>query len=199
MERNRTRLFHLEKTYNDHLIQLPDPFRTDIKLVIKGTIQMPLKHRQPWGTNHLSRKPRRGTASFAHAPRYSSTALSGAMPATSNPLASSKHLQVSPDFSHMISFHKHLESVSGTFIPIAQTGPHVSSPGWEDQGQRPATVPSSRCCCNIQQNQLIPIPNLVAQKKSNPPLKISTKQTGWQLLKLPRAARYGVIAPSQPS
>jgi len=27
------------------------------KHIIKGTVQMPLKHWQTWGINHLSRKP----------------------------------------------------------------------------------------------------------------------------------------------
>jgi len=42
MEWNR--LFQLEGTYNDHLVQLPDQFRADQKLkrVIKGIVQMPL-------------------------------------------------------------------------------------------------------------------------------------------------------------
>ena len=42
-----------------HLVQLPDHFRADQKLkhVLKGIVQMPLKHRQAWGIDHLSRKP----------------------------------------------------------------------------------------------------------------------------------------------
>jgi len=49
----------LKETYNDHLVQLPDQFRADLKLkhVVKGIVQMPLKHRQGWGIDHLSRKP----------------------------------------------------------------------------------------------------------------------------------------------
>ena len=51
-------IFQLEGTYNDHLVQLPDQFRADQKLkyIIKGMVQMSLKHWQAWGINHLSRK-----------------------------------------------------------------------------------------------------------------------------------------------
>lgn len=40
------RLFQLERTYNDHLVQLPGQFRADLKLkhVVKGVAQMPLTH-----------------------------------------------------------------------------------------------------------------------------------------------------------
>jgi len=36
----------LEGTYNNHLVQLPDHFRADQKFkhVVKGIVQMPLKH-----------------------------------------------------------------------------------------------------------------------------------------------------------
>ena len=42
----QNRLFQLEGTYSDHLVQLPDQFRADQRLrhVIKGLAQMPLKH-----------------------------------------------------------------------------------------------------------------------------------------------------------
>jgi len=45
--------------YHDHLVQLPDHFRADQKLkhVMKGIVQIPLKHRQVWGIDHLSRRP----------------------------------------------------------------------------------------------------------------------------------------------
>ena len=51
--------FPLEGTYNNRLAQLPDHFRADQKLkhAIKGIVQMPLKHWQAWGIDHLSRKP----------------------------------------------------------------------------------------------------------------------------------------------
>jgi len=46
LEYNRMEYFQLEETYDDHLVQLPDHFRADQKLkhVIKGVVQMPLKH-----------------------------------------------------------------------------------------------------------------------------------------------------------
>jgi len=44
----------LEGTNNGHLVQLPDQ---KLSHVIKGIVQTPLKHRQDWGINHLSRKP----------------------------------------------------------------------------------------------------------------------------------------------
>ena len=53
----QNRLFELEGTYNDHLVQLPDQFRADQKLKhVKGILQMPLKQWQAWGIDHLSRK-----------------------------------------------------------------------------------------------------------------------------------------------
>ena len=44
---------------DDHLVQLPGHFRADQKLqhVIEAIVQMPLKQRQAWGMDHLSRKP----------------------------------------------------------------------------------------------------------------------------------------------
>jgi len=48
----------LEGTYSNQLVQLPDNFRVDQKLKhIKGIVQMPLKHWQAWGIDHLFRKP----------------------------------------------------------------------------------------------------------------------------------------------
>jgi len=49
----------LEGTYSDDLVQLPDHLRADWKLkhVIKGIVQMPFKHWQALGIDHLSRKP----------------------------------------------------------------------------------------------------------------------------------------------
>jgi len=49
----------LKGTYNDHLVQLPEQFRADQKLkhIIKGIVQMPLKHRQLWGIDRLSKQP----------------------------------------------------------------------------------------------------------------------------------------------
>jgi len=49
----------LEEAYNDHLAQLPDQYRADHKLkhVVMGIVQMPLKHWEPRGINHLSSKP----------------------------------------------------------------------------------------------------------------------------------------------
>ncbi|KAK4816063.1 hypothetical protein QYF61_011071 [Mycteria americana] len=48
-----------KRTDHDHPVQLPDRFRADQKLKhgIKGIVQMPLKHWQAWGIDHLSRKP----------------------------------------------------------------------------------------------------------------------------------------------
>jgi len=48
----------MERTFNDHLVQLPDQFRADQKLkyVVKGIVQTSLKHRQAQGIDHLSRK-----------------------------------------------------------------------------------------------------------------------------------------------
>jgi len=42
----KNRIFQLEGTYNNHLVQLPDHFRADKKLehVIKGIVQIPFKH-----------------------------------------------------------------------------------------------------------------------------------------------------------
>ena len=52
-------IFHLEDPCHNHLVQLPDDFAADQKLkhVVKGIVQMPLKHWQAWGIDHLSRKP----------------------------------------------------------------------------------------------------------------------------------------------
>ena len=52
-------MLHLEGMYDYHLVQLPDRFRADQKLkhVVKGIVQMPLKHWQAWGIDHLSMKP----------------------------------------------------------------------------------------------------------------------------------------------
>ena len=49
----------LEGTYNNYVVQRPDPFRDDQKLkrVIKGIVQMRLKHWQTCGINQRSRKP----------------------------------------------------------------------------------------------------------------------------------------------
>lgn len=51
--------FHLELTYNDYPVQQLDQFRDDQKLhhVVKGILQMLLKHWQPEGFDHLSRNP----------------------------------------------------------------------------------------------------------------------------------------------
>jgi len=40
------RLYQLDGTYDDRLVQLPDQFRVDqkLKLFIKAIVQMPLKH-----------------------------------------------------------------------------------------------------------------------------------------------------------
>lgn len=40
------RLFQLEVTYDNHLVQLPENFRAEqrFKLVIKGIVQMPFEH-----------------------------------------------------------------------------------------------------------------------------------------------------------
>ncbi|PKU36123.1 aryl hydrocarbon receptor nuclear translocator-like protein 2 isoform x1 [Limosa lapponica baueri] len=53
------RICQLEGTYNDHLVQVPDHFRAAQKLkhVVKGIIQMPLKHWHTSDIDHLSRKP----------------------------------------------------------------------------------------------------------------------------------------------
>ena len=53
----RYRVGQLEETYNDHQAQVPDHFRAGQKLkhVIKRVVQMPLKHWQAWGIDHLSR------------------------------------------------------------------------------------------------------------------------------------------------
>ena len=42
----QNRMVQLEGTYNNHLVQLPDHFRADLKSkhVVKGIIQIPLKH-----------------------------------------------------------------------------------------------------------------------------------------------------------
>lgn len=54
----RDRIVPLEGTSN-YLVQLCDNLRADYKMkhVIKGIVEMPLKHWQTWGIDHLSRKP----------------------------------------------------------------------------------------------------------------------------------------------
>lgn len=55
----QNRIFQLERTYKDQLIQLPDQLRPDQKFkhAMNGMVQMPLKHRQTQSINHISRKP----------------------------------------------------------------------------------------------------------------------------------------------
>lgn len=54
----KNHLFQLEGAYSDHPVQLPDCFRADQELnrVVKGMVQMPLKHWLPRGTGHLSKE-----------------------------------------------------------------------------------------------------------------------------------------------
>lgn len=53
------RIFYLERTYNDHLVQLPNQFRADqkLKVVANGIFQKLLEHWQAGGISHLSREP----------------------------------------------------------------------------------------------------------------------------------------------
>lgn len=42
---------------NDHLLQLSDQDWPTVKVCFKGIAQMPLKHWEAWGINHLPSKP----------------------------------------------------------------------------------------------------------------------------------------------
>lgn len=54
-----TRIFQLERNYNNHSVQWPDQFRSDqqFKHAVKDIVQILLKHWQVWNIDLLSRKP----------------------------------------------------------------------------------------------------------------------------------------------
>lgn len=49
----------LERTFNDHQVQVPDHFRANQKLkhISEGIVQKSLEHWQAWGINYIYRKP----------------------------------------------------------------------------------------------------------------------------------------------
>ena len=52
------RIVHLEESFNNHWVQLPDHFRVNQKWkhINEGIVQMPVEHWQAWGINQLSKK-----------------------------------------------------------------------------------------------------------------------------------------------